>query len=112
MSPKQIIISPNAEKEIKKLQKNDQKLVFKHLARLENGTSNLCVEKIKSHPAFYRIKAAHLRLIYYPLSMQRVVLLLVRNRKDAYKGLNSIDQRLETAITNIEKRSIEALKSY
>lgn len=106
MSPKEIVFGPNAEKDMKKLQKRDQKMIFRHLDRLESGEGRLNVEKIKTHPDFYRIKAGDFRLIYYPLSQERVVLLVIRNRKDAYKGLNVLDNRLESALRVIEHQAV------
>ena len=112
MSPKEVIFSSSAEKEIKALQKQDQKLVMAQLDRLATGGGQLDIEKIKTHPTFFRIKAAHLRIVYYPLSPTRVVVLLVRNRKDAYRSLNVLERRLETAMANLDSsasRSVSRL---
>lgn len=97
MSPKEIIFSPNAEKELKRLQKKDQKFVMGALERFSAGEGKQEVEKIKSQPCFFRLKAGNFRLIYYPLSSERVVLLLIRDRKNAYRNLGDLEQRLETA---------------
>lgn len=109
MSPKEIVFGPNAEKDFKKLQKRDQKAIFRHLDRLESGEGRLDVEKIKTHPDFYRLKVGDFRIVYYPLSRERVVLLLIRNRKDAYKGLNALDSRLETALRVIESNAVNQI---
>ena len=102
MSPKQVVVSPSAEKELKRLQKKDLKLAIKTLDKLESGSGCLEIEKIKSHPAFFRIKAGNLRMVYYPLTSGRVVLLLVRDRKDAYRGLDALDSRLTKAIRSMK----------
>lgn len=109
MSPKEVVFGPSAEKEIKKLQKRDQKTIFRYLDRFATGEGSVSVEKIKTHPDFYRIKAANFRLVYYPLSKERVVLLVIRDRKDAYKGLNALDRRLETALVQVDTQARVAL---
>ncbi len=100
LSPKEVIISPRAEKEIKKLCKQDQVVALRALEKLEAGGGGLSIEKIKSQPNFYRLKAAHLRLIYYPLKAGRVVILVVRDRKDAYRALQALNDRLQKYVTS------------
>ncbi len=106
MSPKEVIFGPSAEKEMKKLQKRDLKAIFKTLDRLESGEGQLNIEKIKTCPNYYRIKTGDFRIIYYPLSIERVVVLLVRNRKDAYKGLKILDGRLQRALATIHDAAV------
>lgn len=108
MSPKEVIFSPNAEKTIKKLQKNDQKLVLMKLDKFASGQISMEIEKLKTQPDFYRIKASHLRIIYYPLCTKRVVILLIRHRKDAYKGLNNLNGKLVTALSQLELKKVNA----
>lgn len=102
MSPKEIIFSPNAEKEMKRLQRIDQKLVLGALQKFGAGDGRQNVEKIKANPCFFRLKAGNFRLVYYPLSPERVVLLLIRDRKEAYRNLGDLDKRLETAIRKLK----------
>lgn len=103
MSPKEIIFSPQAERDIKDLSKQEQKTVLESLKKWASGEYKPELEKIKSQPAFYRLKAAHLRIIYYPLgSCQRVLLLLIRDRKSAYRGLGDLSQKLTTAVQKLK----------
>lgn len=111
MTPREVVFGPSAEKEIKKLNKRDQLTVLRYLERFESGEGLLDVEKIRSHPDFFRLKAGNFRLVYYPLSSERIVLLVIRNRKDAYKGLNSLDSRLETALSVIDNRARSVLRA-
>lgn len=101
MDPKEIIFSPEAERAIKKLSKQDQKTVWGALKKLRAGDDNLKIEKIKASPAFYRIRAAHMRVIYYPLSRGRVVLLLIGDRKEIYRKIATLDQKLGTAMKRL-----------
>jgi len=102
LSPTEIIFSPNAEKEIKRLQNTDMKIVLGALEKFSAGEGKNNVEKIKANPCFFRLKVGSFRLIYYPLSHERVVLLLIRDRKNAYKNLGDLDKRLETAIRKLK----------
>lgn len=101
MSRKQVIFSPNAEKEIKRLSKHDQRLVMGALKAFSVGDGKPQIEKIKSQPSFYRLRVGNFRIIYYPLSPERVVLLLIRDRKTAYKGLGDLGERLNTAVRRL-----------
>jgi mRNA interferase RelE/StbE len=101
LSPKEIVFSPNAEDEIKKLPKTDTKVVWGALKKLRDDVGRLDIEKIKSQPNFFRLKVGHMRIIYYPLSNGRVVLLLIRDRKKAYRGLGNLNNQLETALSKL-----------
>lgn len=104
MPPHEIIFSPQAEKELKGLTGREQKLVIGALKKWKDGNLVPNLEKIKSQPDFYRFRASHLRIIYYPLNAGRVVLLLIRDRKDAYKCLGDLNDRLSTALMKIAAR--------
>ena len=101
MQPDEIIFSPNAEREVKRLTKNEQKIVLEALKRWRSGDGNVSLEKIRSQPDFYRLKAKHIRIVYYPLGQKRVVLLLIRDRKDAYRSLDSLPERLSAAMRKL-----------
>ncbi|WP_425039378.1 type II toxin-antitoxin system RelE family toxin [Primorskyibacter sp. S187A] len=101
MDPKEIIFSPEAEKAIKKLSKQDQKTVWGAIKKLRAGDGNLQVEKIKANPVFYRARVSNFRVIYYPLSQGRVVLLLIGDRKAIYRKIASLDQKLGTALKKL-----------
>ena len=98
---KEVIISPNAERELKKLPHEDRKKAWVGLKKWSSGELKLDIEKIKSQPNFYRLKIGNIRLVYYPLSEERVVLLLVRDRKDAYRGLSELGTKLNTAMKKL-----------
>lgn len=98
MKTNEVIFSPNAEKELKSLPKNDQKCVLSTLRRWAKGELDPAIEKIKTQPAFFRMKFRHLRVIFYPLSHERVVVLLVGDRKNVYRKLDSLESKLDAAI--------------
>lgn len=102
MSPKEVIFSPAAERELKKLTKQRQIDVIKALKKLQHGKI-ADIEKIQGQPSFFRIKAGReMRVIYHPLSPNRYVVLVVRDRKEAYRGLNELSNKLEATLSHIE----------
>lgn len=101
MAPKKIIFSPQAEKEIKALQEGEQKKIFAGLKSWKAGEIRPDIEKIKSQPDFYRLRLGKFRVIYCPLSSERVVLLLIRDRKDAYQDLGNLRAKLSTAMRKL-----------
>lgn len=102
MSQKEVIFSPETERAIKKISDRDRKVVWGALKKLRAGVGNLSIEKIKTQPSFFRIKVAHMRIIYYPLSQGRVVLLLIGDRKDVYRKIVNLDAKLSTALRKLK----------
>lgn len=110
MSPSEVIFSPAAERDIKKLSKERQKDVFAALRKLRDGTETLEIEKIKGHPSFFRVKAGRdMRVIYHPLNASRIVVLVIRDRKEAYRGLSHLDKKLEATLHKMEADARTAL---
>lgn len=99
----EVVISPSAEREIKKLTKDDQKRIFATLRKLRDGSETLEIEKIKGHPSFFRIKCGkNYRIIYHPMSAERVVVLVVKDRKAAYRNLGDLNAKLQTALQRLQ----------
>jgi len=105
-----LIFSPAAEREIKKLSKDRQKDVLDALKKLREGSETLEIEKIKGHPSFFRIKAGReMRVIYHPLNATRIVVLVIRDRKEAYRGLDGLHQKLEATLHRMEREARSSL---
>lgn len=104
MSQKEVIFSPNAEREIKKLSSNHQEFVVSGIESWSSGKTKPEVEKIKSQPDFYRLRLGNFRVIYYPLGAERVLLLLIRDRKNAYQNLGDLPAKLKSAIMRVGLR--------
>lgn len=99
----EIVLSPAAERDIKKLQVELQRATFESLRKLRDGSENLDIEKIKGHPNFYRLRAVKgLRIIYHPLSADCYVILTVCDRKDAYRNLGALSNKLNAALSRFE----------
>lgn len=104
MSPIEVIFSPAAERDIKKLTKENQKVVLNTLRKFREGSGTIDMEKLQGHPDFYRFKAGKdLRVIFHPMAKGRVVLLVIRDRKEAYRGLDALEYKLEAALCRIEE---------
>ena len=109
-STTEVIFAPSAEREVKKLTKERQKDVFASLRRLRDGSGTLEIEKIKGHPSFFRLKAgSEMRVIYHPLMATRIVVLVVRDRKEAYRGLGDLDGKLQAALHRAQHHALQSL---
>ncbi len=112
MNPDEIILSPSAERELRKLPRQDQKMIANALREFRDGKSLTVIEKLKGHPKFYRMKAgSRYRIIFHPINPQRLVVLVIRDRKDAYRGLNNLDNKLEAALLQIDEEVRQAIGS-
>lgn len=97
MAATEIIFSPDAERELKQLCRKQSLKLIQSLELWSKGQQKLETEKIKSQPNFFRLRVGDLRVIYYPLNAERIVVLLIRDRKDSYKNLASLPAKLVTA---------------
>lgn len=111
MSPIEVVIAPAAEREIKKLCKDQKACIFDTLEELESGHAMACKEKLQGYPDFYRVKSGKsFRIIFHPIKSDRVVILVVRHRKDAYRGLNTLNNKLETTLARLEINALQAIR--
>jgi mRNA interferase RelE/StbE len=101
-------VAKPATKQIKHLEKRAQRAVLKALERLERNPRPPKSEKIGGHPPFRRIRAGDFRIIY-AIEDLTVIVLHVRDRKDAYKGLDNLSPQLATALIELAESTIEAL---
>lgn len=110
MASTDIIFAPAAERELKKLTKERQKDVFAALRRLRDSSETLEIEKIKGHPSFFRIKAgSEMRVIYHPITASRFVVLVIRDRKEAYRGLGDLNGKLQAALHRAKDDALRAI---
>ncbi|WP_442907469.1 type II toxin-antitoxin system RelE family toxin [Kaistia sp. MMO-174] len=102
MTEIEIRIAPAARREIRKLSRQAQKTVIEALELLASCPRPKGVEKITDRPDFLRVPAGrNHRIIYHIRSNVLLIVLVVRDRKDAYKGLDSLDAKLAAAISEI-----------
>jgi mRNA interferase RelE/StbE len=103
-----VYLAKPAQKQIKKLEKKHQKAVLKALDRLAKDPRPPKSEKLGGHRSFRRVRAGDFRVIY-AIEDQTVIVLRVRNRKDAYEGLEDLNPQLVSALIELAKNTIEAL---
>jgi len=100
----EIVFSPSSRKDIKKLNREMQKRVLKKLDSMQCNPYPNGVEKLTDVPKFFRVKVGRdHRIIYSVLTDKKIIVpVVIRSRKDAYKGLNGLDPKLQTALHEIE----------
>jgi len=103
LSPIEVVFSPAAERDIKKLTRENQKVAMTALKKFSERSELIDLEKLQGHPDFYRFKAGRdLRVIYHYMTRDRVVILVIRDRKDAYRGLDNLHDKLEATLCRME----------
>jgi mRNA interferase RelE/StbE len=90
----EVVISPAAERDLRKLNQQALKVVGKAIDQLEIESRPRGIEKIQGHPGFFRIRAGDFRVVFYPMTPSRTVVLVVADRKDAYKGVGDLEGKL------------------
>lgn len=107
-----VTFAPAAKRELKKLGRGDVLKIMGVIESLASCPRPRGMEKIQGHPKFYRIAAGkNHRVIYHILQERLVVILLVRDRKDAYKSLDDLDGKLAVALQQIEREVMTSLKA-
>ncbi|RWN46111.1 MAG: type II toxin-antitoxin system RelE/ParE family toxin [Mesorhizobium sp.] len=106
MDDLEIVFSPAAGREIRKLTREIQRLVLDTLEKLQQVPRPRGVEKIQGHPDFFRVKAGHdHRIIYHVMRERLLVVLVIRDRKEAYRGLDDLDGKLGAALQSIDEEA-------
>ena len=107
-----IILAPAAQRELKKLERREQETVVKVLDELSINPRPRGVEKIQGNPKFFRVLAGkNHRVIYHVFQDRIIVILVIRDRKDAYRSLGDLDGKLATALHAIEKEAVQQLRA-
>ena len=84
-----IVLSPRAEKELKKIHKIDQIAVVKKLRSLQNSSSNISKEKLSGYTDIFRIRVGQYRVVYRHRKRD-IYVILIGHRKDIYQLLKRI----------------------
>ena len=81
-----IIISPRAEKELRKIDKNDLHQIVKAVEELASEPLPRGCKKLVGHVSLYRIRSGNYRIIYNYLNNDILIeIIRVGHRKDVYK---------------------------
>jgi mRNA interferase RelE/StbE len=106
LSAMEVTFAPAARRDIRKFDKQIQTLFIRAIEALSVNPRPTGAEKLKGYPGFLRVRAgADHRVIYSLHEGRLVVVLVLRNRKDAYRGLDNLGAKLEAALTEISAAS-------
>ena len=104
----QIVVGNTAKRELKKLPKAAQAQITKALEKLSTNPRPRGAEKLQGHPAFFRIRCGEYRIIYaVRADIRHVVVVVIRDRKDAFKGLEQLDSKLASALIMVVDRMLD-----
>ncbi len=86
-------LTPRAVKDIKNLPNDARRKVLKTLEVLQKAPRPRDVEKLQENPAFWRLWIGRDHRMIYTIDDEKklIVVALVRNRKDAYRGIANLD---------------------
>ena len=83
-----IIISPQAEKKLRKLQKLEQIAIAKKIRQISNDEGNIAT-KLKGYKDVYRVRIGDFRIIYRFIAGD-LRIILIGHRKDIYEELKRL----------------------
>lgn len=81
-----IVLSPRAEKELKKIHKVDQIAVIKKLRSLRDTSPQIKKEKLSGYSDIFRIRVGQYRIVYRQRK-DEINIILIGHRKDIYQLL-------------------------
>ncbi len=84
-----LIISPQAEKKLKKIPKFDQIAIAKKIRSLTTASENHSEEKLSGNQNIYRVRVGDYRIVYRR-STKSIYIILLGHRKDIYELLNRL----------------------
>lgn len=98
MQQHQVLVGKSAEREICKLIPQVQQQIADAIEALGSDPRPPNSEKLKANPQFRRVRVGNFRVIYAIRNPSTVLVLVVRDRKDAFRGLEEIDMKLAHAL--------------
>lgn len=84
-----IIISPRAEKQLKKLPKISQIAVAKKIRSIRDQKNFGREERLKGFRNIFRVRVGDYRIVYRKTSKQ-IYIILIRHRRDVYRLLKEL----------------------
>jgi mRNA interferase RelE/StbE len=79
-----VILSPQAEKQLKKLSKINQIAIAKRIRVIRDSPRFEGEEKLKGFRNIYRVRVGDYRIVYRK-TRKEVYIVLIRHRKDVYR---------------------------
>lgn len=84
-----IVLSPLAEKQLRKLSKIDQIAVAEKIRAIGDSSSGIIGERLKGYRDIFRVRVGDYRLVYRRFS-DRYYIILIHHRKDVYQLLSRL----------------------
>lgn len=84
-----VILSPRAEKQLKKLPKISQIIIAKKIRSLRDDPTHKGVETLKGYINIFRIRIGDFRIVYRMIKGE-VYIVLIGHRKDIYEKLKKL----------------------
>ena len=84
-----VILSPQAEKQLKKLSKINQIAIAKRIRVIRDSTRIEGEEKLKGLQHIFRIRVGDYRIVYRKTRKQ-VYIVLIRHREDVYRLIRQL----------------------
>ena len=84
-----VILSPRAEKQLKKLPKIDQIAVAKKIRNIRNEKVIIQEEKLKGFSNIFRTRVGDYRIVYKKIRLE-IYIVLIRHRKEVYEILKRL----------------------
>ena len=79
-----VVLSPRAEKQLKKLPKVDQIAVAKKIRLIRDEKAVVGEEKLKDFENIFRVRVGDYRIVYRK-TRKEAYIVLIRHRKDVYR---------------------------
>ncbi|MBL7159504.1 type II toxin-antitoxin system RelE/ParE family toxin [Candidatus Microgenomates bacterium] len=84
-----VILSPRAEKQLKKLSKVDQIILAKKIREIRDKPAISKEEKLKGLKNIFRVRVGDYRIVYKK-TKQQIYIILIGHRKDIYRFLKQL----------------------
>jgi len=84
-----VVVSPQAERHLRKLSKIDQIILARKITGLSQNTHQPQTEKLKGYKDTFRVRVGDYRVVYRRFS-DRIYIILIGHRRDIYELLNQL----------------------
>lgn len=81
-----VVLSPRAEKELRKLPKVEQIAVAQKIRSIREAVKVIGEEKLAGFQNIFRVRIGDYRIVYQKIP-QEIYIILIRHRKDIYRLL-------------------------
>ena len=96
-----------AKRDLKKLDRQSQRTLVTAIEGLKDDPRPPGVEKLSGHPDFYRIRVGDYRIVYAIPNAELIVVCIIKDRKNSYKGLDHLGAKLTHALEELTRDQLE-----